>query len=77
MENGPFIDGLPIIEVIFYSYVKLPEGTRDHNPTEASLLYNQKTDRIFCKSSHHKNTDFIKHRWLIPLYPHQTHSVDG
>ena len=32
-ENDPFIDGLPIIVhyknyVIFYSYVKLPEGNR-------------------------------------------------
>ena len=27
MENGPFIDGLPINSmVIFYSYVSLPEG---------------------------------------------------
>jgi hypothetical protein len=27
MENGPFIDGLPNLKmVMFYSYVKLPEG---------------------------------------------------
>ena len=26
MENGPFIDGLPIKHVFFYSYVSLPEG---------------------------------------------------
>ena len=27
MENGPFIEDLPIKMVIFYSYVELPEGT--------------------------------------------------
>ena len=27
MENGPFIDGLPIKIVIFYSYVSLPQGS--------------------------------------------------
>ena len=26
MENGPLIDGLPIKNGDFYSYVKLPEG---------------------------------------------------
>jgi hypothetical protein len=26
MENGPFIDGLPIKHVFFYSHVSLPEG---------------------------------------------------
>ena len=26
MVNGPFLDGLPIKVVIFYNYVKLPEG---------------------------------------------------
>ena len=26
MENGPFIDGLPIKIVIFHGYVSLPEG---------------------------------------------------
>ena len=26
MENGPFIDDLPITTVIFHSYVSLPEG---------------------------------------------------
>ena len=27
MENGPFIDDLAIKELIFHSYVSLPEGT--------------------------------------------------
>ena len=30
MENGPFIDGLPIKNSDFYSYVKLPEGNSRH-----------------------------------------------
>ena len=36
MENGPFIDGLPIQTVIFYSYVSLPEGNRFNRQLDPS-----------------------------------------
>jgi hypothetical protein len=55
MENDPFIDGLPIKMVIFYSYVKLPEG-KPH--VLMSLISSQQSTRFFPEALK-SPTDFI------------------
>ena len=66
MENGRFIDDLPINMVIFHSYVQLPEGktpinaTNSHqglNPLDVLRSYSWSTEqqRWCCRSCFHEH----------------------
>jgi hypothetical protein len=57
-ENAPFIVDLPIQNVIFYSYVSLPEGM---------TTFSGKTMTLWCSHCHGwKNAGNIgKHSWIF------------
>ena len=67
-SHGPFIEGLPFLKmVIFYSYVKLPEGNQQRCGWKRHIFADWKTTGLLTSSSKYNLT--ISHLLLGPQPP--------